>query len=202
NMAEFILSLHKDAKAKTQKVVFDTDFLRKYISYAKKTMKPELTRDAIDEIKKYYVKMRGSGGDEDGVKAIPISARQLEALIRLSEASAKLRFSKYVETNDAKRAIDLVHNCLSQVGMDPKTGKIDIDRISTGITASQRGNISNIKNIINELEKSVGKTIPVEDIVEMAKQKGIEESTVTEAVEKLKRSGDIFEPRRGFISKL
>lgn len=201
DMADFILTLHHNPK-ESGEIDISTELLRKYIAYAKRNVNPGLTKEAMEEIKSYYVKMRGSGTEEDGVKAIPISPRQLEALIRLSEASAKLRLSTKVTKEDAKKAVDLVHFCLSQVGLDPKTGKIDIDRISTGISASQRSSIVNIKSIINDLEKTLGKTIPVDDIIESAKQKGMDDDLVTDALEKLKRSGDIFEPRRGFISKL
>ncbi|MBU0472327.1 MAG: AAA family ATPase, partial [Nanoarchaeota archaeon] len=103
---------------------------------------------------------------------------------------------------DAKRAIELVDYCLIQVGLDRETGKIDIDRIATGISASQRSHISIIKEIINELENKVGKTIPIDDVMEEAKNKGIEEEKAEEVLEKLKRVGEVFEPRRGFLSKI
>jgi len=89
-----------------------------------------------------------------------------------------------------------------QVGFDKETGKIDIDRITTGIPASQRNAIIMVKEIINELEGTIGKTIPIEDITAMAKEKNIKEEKVEEVIEKLRRSGDIFEPRRGFVSKI
>jgi replicative DNA helicase Mcm len=146
--------------------------------------------------------MRSSGSEEGEIKAIPISTRQLEALVRMTEACARLHMSQKAERKDAKRAIGLMHYCLIQVGLDPETGKIDIDRISTGITASERSHISMIKEIIAELEKKLGKTIPIDDVVDMAKQKGIEEGSVDETIQKLKRAGDVFEPRRGFISRI
>ena len=89
-----------------------------------------------------------------------------------------------------------------QVGFDYETGQIDIDRISTGIPASQRSRIVQVREIITELEASLGKTIPLDDILRSASEKGIEESEVEEIIERLKRSGDIFEPKRNFISKL
>ena len=144
----------------------------------------------------------GDSADEQQIKAIPISARQLEALIRLSEASAKMRLSDKVTKQDAQRAIELVHYCLSQIGMDPDTGKIDIDRITTGITASQRSHISLIKEVISELEGQVGKVIPIEDVVREAGIKGIADDTTNEVIEKLKRAGDIYSPKHGFISRL
>jgi replicative DNA helicase Mcm len=199
-LAGFILNLHQSPDMVNPEI--ESEKLRKYISYVRQRVSPKLTDAAIDEIKKYYLKMRSSGGEEGEVKAIPISARQLEALVRMAEAAAKLSLSDKVSRKDAKKAIELMHHCLVQVGLDPETGKIDIDRISTGISASERSHISTIKEIINELEKKLGKTIPIDDIVDEAKQKGIDEDAIEETIQKLKRGGDIFEPRRGFISKI
>ena len=177
--------------------------MKKYMIYCRQKVFPTLTDGALEEIKKYYVDMRNSANTEEGaIKAIPITARQLEALVRLTEASAKIRLAPRVTRKDAKRAIGLLQHCLEQVGLDPETGKIDIDRLSSGITTSQRNKIFVIKEIIAELENKLGKTIPIDEIMQEAKNKGIEEANAEEVIEKLKRSGDIFEPRRGFISKI
>lgn len=199
-MASFILDLHK--KAKDNEAEVDTQLLRKYIAYSKQTSFPKLSDEAIREIKDYYVKMRNSGGEEGGVKAVPISARQLEALVRLAEAAAKVRLSETVTGDDARQAISLVHFCLSSIGVDPETGQFDIDRIQGKSTASERGKIFMVKDIIVELEKQLGKTIPLDDIEKVAKERGIGEDSVSEAIEKLRKSGDIFEPKRGFISRV
>jgi replicative DNA helicase Mcm len=199
-MASFILDLHKDTRVQESPV--PTSLLRKYIAYAKQTITPQLTDDAMDEMKAYYLKMRASGATEGAVKSIPISARQLEGLIRMGEAVARLRLGKKVTRRDAKRAITLLDYCLRQIALDEETGTIDIDRIATGITTTQRTRIVNIKEIIMELENKIGKTIPIEDITTMAKEKGIDEGDVDSVIEKLKRSGDLFEPRRGFVSRL
>jgi len=198
-LAGHILDLHKNPEV--DEPVISTNLLRKFFVYARQKINPKLTKGAIDEIKSYYVSMRNSGKDENaGSRAIPISARQLEALVRLAEASARTRLSEKVTRQDAKRAIDLLHYCLSQIGIDPETGKIDIDRITSGITASQRNKIVIIKEIIDELENQIGKTIPIDDLIKGAEAKGI--SDVEGAIEKLKRSGDIFEPKRGFIQRI
>jgi len=200
-MAGFILELHRSPGSENPEI--ETDLLRKYLVYARQKLKPLLTEDAVKELKSYYIKMRGSGGGEEGgIKSIPISARQLEALVRLSEAATKIRLGKEVLKSDAKRAIGLLHYCLEQVGLDPDTGRIDIDRITTGITTTERGKIMTVKQIINELEDSVGKTIPYEDIISAAESKGLKEDDVDDAIQKLKRSGDLFEPRKGHISKI
>ena len=112
------------------------------------------------------------------------------------------KMSKKVTKKDSQRSIGLIHYCLQQVGMDVETGEFDIDRISTGVSATQRSKIVTIKEIIVELENKVGKIIPIEEVVNLAKEKKIEEADVDESIEKLKRGGDLFEPRRGFISRI
>lgn len=199
-MASHILKLHQTPDIFEPEI--STEFLRKYIAYAKQKINPRINNDALLEIKDFYLRMRSSGGTEEGIKAIPISARQLEALVRLTEASAKLRLSNEATRNDARRAIELVEYCLMEVGFDKETGKIDIDRIATGISASQRSNIVVVKEIIADLENKVGKTIPIDDIIEEAKNKGITEEKIEEVLEKLKRVGEVFEPRRSFISRI
>jgi len=177
--------------------------LRKYIAYAKINIKPVLTDGAVEEIKKFYVDLRNKGqSSESEIKPIPISARQLEALVRLAEASAKVRLSKEVKRKDAKRAIEILTHCLMQVGIDPETGKIDIDRISTGITATQRSRIVLIRELIKEMDAKYNKIIPIEALIEEAKKKGYSQDQVEDALEKLKREAEIFSPKHNFISKL
>ena len=162
-----------------------------------------LSDAAIDEIKDFYVQLRNREvSDQRAARAIPISARQLEALVRMAEASAKVRLSDKVTREDARRAIELLVYCLMQVGREKETGQIDIDRIATGIPASQREKIFAVKQILEELEEGLGKTIPVEDVARLAVERGISKSEVDEIIEKLKRAGDVYEPRYGFLSRM
>ena len=200
-MATHILTLHQSPELQEPEI--PTSLFKKYIAYARQKVNPKLTEGAIEEIKDYYIQMRNKEGlDESAVKAVPISPRQLEALVRLAEASARLRLSLRVTKKDSKKAIELLHFCLSEIGIDPETGKIDIDRITTGVTASQRSNIIIIKEIISDLENKIGKNIPIDVVVEECRQKGIDDDKVEEVIEKLKRSGDIFEPKRGFVQRI
>ena len=200
-MASFILKLHQTSDVKETPI--KEELLRKYIAYAKQKINPILTESAFNEIKEYYVSIRNSSStDEFEVKPIPISARQLEALVRLSEASAKTRLSKTVEKNDAIKAIGLLNFCLEQIGIDPETKQLDIDRITTGITASDRSHIGIVKNIITELEELFGKSIPIEDLIRECENKGVSRTDVDETLTKLSRSGDIFHPKRDYIQKI
>jgi len=177
--------------------------LKKYIAYARQKSSPVLTDSAFNEIKDFYVQMRNRESTDDrAARSIPISPRQLEALVRLAEAHAKVRFADKVTKKDARKAIELLTYCLLQVGLDRETGRIDIDRIATGIGSSQRERIYVVKEIIQELEGQIGKTIPLEDVQRLAQDKGMSASDVEEIIERLKRSGDVFEPRFGFLSRV
>lgn len=201
-MASFILNVHKDPQKIRSQI--PTEILKKFFAYVRQKVDPKITDAAIEELKEYYVKVRSSAGpDEQGVKTVPITARQLEALIRLAEASAKIRLGKTVTKADAQKAIELLDYCLNQIARDSETGKLDIDRLSSRITATQRSSISVIKEIISALEEQTqSKIIPVEAVMEAAKVKNIPLEQVEDLLERLRRSGDVFEPKRGFIQRL
>ncbi len=201
-LASFILKLHQSPDSVIAKV--ESDILKKYFLYIRRVANPILSDEALDEIKEYYIRMRNSGGaDENGVSSVPITARQLEALVRLAEASAKLRLSTSVTKEDALKSIELVDYCLNQIAKDAETGKIDIDRISSKITSTQRSKISIVKEAINAIGAATKeKIIPIELIIQEAANKNLSNEDVEEVLEKLRRSGDIFEPKRGFIQKL
>ena len=89
-----------------------------------------------------------------------------------------------------------------QVGFDPESGQLDIDRISTGIPTSQRSKIVKIQNLINELTKKIGKRIPIDDIIMEASEQGITEEQVNEALDLLKRDGTIYQPQPNIIERI
>ena len=95
-----------------------------------------------------------------------------------------------------------MHFCLNEIALDKETGTIDFDRVSTGISSTQRAKISRIREIIIELSDDSDKIIPVEKVYEIAGKKGFEETECDEIMSKLKRTGDIFEPKRGYIQKI
>ncbi|MEM2462990.1 MAG: minichromosome maintenance protein MCM, partial [Candidatus Pacearchaeota archaeon] len=198
-IATHVLREHKGSSIRAP---IEPELLKKYIAYARQKVFPELTEEAIDEIKKFYVDLRNLPSvSEDLIRPIPISARQLEALIRLSEASARARLSKKVTREDAKRAIQIMQFYLHQVGIDRETGSIDIDKIITGIPASERSKIILVRDAIFRLENRIGKLIPLQELLAELEEK-ISKDELDEIIEKLKRSGDIFEPRKGFVQRV
>ena len=194
-LAKHILNIHKNAEIPFE---IDPELLRKYIAYARKQVKPKLTNGAIEVLQEFYVGMRSSADDDDS--PLPITARQLEALVRLSEANCKIRLGKKVTDIDAKRAIKLQQECLKQVGLDPETGKVDIDKVEGRTPKSERDKARVLLDIIKELSDEYGGRVPVSILTdEMSDRYNVSEEKVEQIITKLKQQGLVFEPTTGYL---
>lgn len=178
--------------------VVDIDMLRKYVAYAKRITHLELLPETAQMLKNFYVDMRNKYTGQE-IATVSITLRQYEALLRLAEASAKVRLDTAIRTEDAERAIRLMKYSLMQLGYDIETGRIDIDQMESGITASKRRKISVILEILDEMQKQ-SKEIAIEDLKAEAEQQGVE--NIDEIIERLRREGTIFEPKPGFVRKV
>lgn len=173
--------------------LIDPELMRNYIAYARKTVKPTLTRQAMDKIKTFYTSLRRVGEKQ---KSIPITARYIEAIIRLAEASAKIRLSQTVELEDAGRAIKLVTLSLKETGIDPETGKLDVDVIATGFSRSKMDKTKTIFKIIKSLSEKYGEA-RYEAVIEQAKDQGVKPEEIEDILSTLRKNGDIYFPRHG-----
>jgi replicative DNA helicase Mcm len=203
-IAQHVLDLHQAPETILADIPIET--LRKFISYVKQNIFPKMTQEAMEEMKNFYVNLRNteSASDKEGRrKPIPITPRQLEALIRLAEASARVRLDSKIKRSDARRAIELLKYCLMQVGIDPETGQIDIDVLSTGISTSTKNKMYLVRDLISALEEKKGdKKVAISEVVSAAETKGLDESTVMQIIDKLNREGEIFKPAEGFVKKI
>jgi replicative DNA helicase Mcm len=197
-IASHVLNEHQQAG---QTMLIPRELFRKYVAYAKQRVRPVLSEEAVQELKKFYVDLRNRPvSSESSMRPIPISARQLQALIRMSEASAKVRLSKVVAKEDAKIAIDIMKYYLMQVGYDYESKTFDIDKATTGITSSDRNKIFTVRDAITQLESKLGKMVPVEEVEKELEGK-LSKEEIDEAITKLNSQGEIFKPRRGFVGK-
>ena len=78
----------------------------------------------------------GSGGGRG--RAITATPRQLESLIRLSEALARMKFSPLVTRDNVREAVRLMKVATQAAATDPRTGRIDMDMITTGRSTAER----------------------------------------------------------------
>ena len=198
-IASHVLSEHRKFG---EDMLIPRELFRKYVAFAKQKIKPELSDEAVEEIKNFYVDLRNKPvASESAMKPIPISARQLQALIRMSEASAKIRLSETVSIEDARIAINIMKYYLMQVGYDYESKTFDIDRISGRMSSSKRNKVFTVRDVITELEGKVGKLIPIEEIRKELKDK-LKDDEIDEAITELQKNGIIFRPRKGFIQKM
>lgn len=177
--------------------LISTNVLRKYIAYSKKIDKVELLPEAASVIKDFYVQMRGSYGNDE-TASVSITLRQYEALIRLAEASAKIRLDAKVRIEDAERSIRLMKYSMMQLGYDFETKRFDVDRMEGGVPSSRRGKARIILSILESMQKDVNE-VSIEDLKAEAENQGV--SGLDEVIEILKKDGMIFEPRSGYLKK-
>ena len=195
-MSEHILSLHK-TRHTPEEAPFPPDFLRKYISYAKR-IAPVLTPEAVKELQDFYLKMRSTTGKE---AAVAITPRQLEGLVRISEARARAFLREEVTVEDAKSAVKIMSYALYDVGVDVKTGKIDIDTIMTGKPATVRDSLGRVMAIVAELERETGtvdERVLTAAIVEREK---ITDGEARRFVGQLIKEGMIYSPKEGKLKR-
>ena len=173
------------------------ELLRKYVAYAKRNCFPTMTRAARDEIQEFYVDLRAEGTSEDA--PVPVTARKLEALVRLAEASARVRLSDTVDREDARRAIEIAEYSLKEIGLDPETGEFDADVIETGTSKSQRDRIKDIKTLIADIEDEYDEGAPVDVVLDRAEQNGVDPEKARHEIDGLKQKGEVYEPRTDHI---
>jgi len=196
-VADKILYAHKgkDVDELERTEVIDPVLMRKYIAYTRQTLRPRLSEEAMKHIKGFYLELRALGKKQN---AVPITARQIEGIIRMAEASAKTRLSEVVELIDAKRATMLTEHMLRSVGMDRETGEFDIDIVATGNPKSKMDKLNTVINIIEELSKSVDE-VDIQDVISEAKSYNIQRYLVEQIIRELISKGEIYEPTPGHI---
>lgn len=178
------------------------ELIKKWIIISQK-YEPTLPTNVRDYMKERYVSIRNkktmTQSDVDAqYKAVPISPRQLQAMIRLSQAYAKIKLQQEVNLDMAEYSVNLVEGSLQMIGIDPETGEIDIQKIEGSLVASKRKKMSIVKQIIYD----AADTLPFEELKTKAEEKGITEFELDELLSILSRDGDAFEPRRGFWKRI
>ncbi len=195
-LAQHILKIHQSSNVDYE---IEPELLRKYIAYARKNINPKLTDEATKVLEEFYVSVRSGGVEED--TPVPITARQLEAIIRLAEASAKLQLKDKVEASDAHRAINLQRKTLEKIGLDPETGKIDIDKVEGRTPTSDRERMNKVIQEIEALEEEF-ENVPVTVLKEnLADKYDISEEKAESILKQLKGKGIIYEPHNGVVKK-
>ena len=195
NIAQHIISQHASSGTDTTSLI-DIDILTKYLSYAKRG-EPVLTKEAENLIMEFYLKMRNISGD-DKENMITITPRQLEGLIRLATARARLLLKNKVEGEDADRAIYLFNEMLKNSGTDVNTGKVDIG-VLQGRPKSEVSKLQMFMEILRTLEGEPKKPVPeqefIGELVKSEKFKGEDDARIY--LRKMINDASIYESTPG-----
>tara|TARA_Y100001960_G_C14770607_1_gene879754 strand:+ start:1744 stop:3909 length:2166 start_codon:yes stop_codon:yes gene_type:complete len=173
------------------------NFLRKYIAYAKRTVHPQLDEDAKSAILKYYTEERQSFGREDQSASqyessqdkdtvIPITARALEALIRLTEAHARMHLQDVATVENAKVALAVFKHWREESGIE------DESELHSGVSVRARSNNSAIMSIVRDLCTEKGEA-ELTEIYNLALERNITEAEVDRVVQKMNQTGELYE---------
>ena len=194
-IAQHIISQHGASGTDTTSLV-DVDILTKYLAYAKR-IDPVLTKEAESKIMEFYLKMR-SIEDEDKEKMITITPRQLEGLIRLATARARLLLKNQVEKDDAERAIYLFNEMLENAGVDVNTGKVDIGTLQ-GRPRSEASKLSTFMETIRLLEGDNKSPVSEQELIgELEKSEKFKgEDEVRRFIRKMINEAAIYESTPG-----
>ena len=194
-ISSHILNVYMDDSVATPPI--PPELLRKYIAYARRTITPQMTQESSKALQEYYLGVRAQYNSGPN-QPVPTTARQLQALMRLSVASARLRLSNQVELQDANRAIALTDACLRKVDIDQNTGNYDAGAIDTGFTKTHVDAISTLKTIIRDICKNNNGIAPALDILKAATEAGLDEDRAQKVLERMRIGTEIMEPRPGY----
>lgn len=173
------------------------EFLRKYIAYAKRTVHPQLNDEAKTAILDYYTNERQSFGREDQFQSdqsdresiIPITARALEALIRLTESHARMHLRDVATADDAKVALAVFKHWREESGIE------DESELHSGVSVRARSNNSTVRQMVRDVCSQHGGVAERSQIYNLAIDKGISEHEVDSVLSKMLTSGELWSPR-------
>ncbi|KMV66633.1 DNA replication licensing factor [Encephalitozoon cuniculi EcunIII-L] len=183
-IGDHIVSLYSEETQRKEYI--DADLLKAYVREARRIV-PRLTPESMKMLTQSYVDLR----QMDNGKTITATTRQLESLIRLSEAHARMRFSNTVEAKDVREAVRIIRESLLMYAIDPSTGKVDMDMIITGRSTFKNRMLENLKDAILLMVK--GKA----EVSDVVKNTGAEEKMVLEALEELVLEGKMIASVQG-----
>ncbi|KAJ8894051.1 hypothetical protein PR048_006661 [Dryococelus australis] len=139
--------------------------LRKYVGYARKYVRPRLTPAAANVLQTFYLELRRQHQSGDGT---PITTRQLESLVRLTEARAKLELREDVTERDALDVVEVMRHSLVDTLSD-EFGRLDFQRSQHGSGNSSRGQAKRFVTFLQQHADALSRSVfSVEELKEVA----------------------------------
>ena len=196
-MSTHILEIHRRGSSPVETQI-EVEVMRKYVSYAK-GIKPTLSNEALERLRDFYLAMRAASETEGS--PVAITARQLESLVRIAEARARVALRKEVTAEDAEAAIAIMKRSLGEVGIDLSSYKMDIDIIMTGKPKSVRDRLQIVLSVLIDMEKETSIVEKTKLLNELELKHKIPRNESERMLGQLLREGTIYEPKEGYLKK-
>ncbi|ATY58754.1 cell division control 54 [Cordyceps militaris] len=199
-LAKHLLSLYiedKPQSAPSAADILPVEFLTMYISYARANIQPTISEEAGKELVECYIAMRALGQDVRAAeKRITATTRQLESMIRLAEAHAKMRLADVVTRADVQEANRLIQSALKTAATDSQ-GRIDMSLLTEGTSAVDRKRKAELKEallrLLDEMTSS-GNAVRWSDVARRLSENAsvpVEQAEFTESMRALEAENSI-----------
>ncbi|XP_076834434.1 DNA helicase MCM8 [Brachyhypopomus gauderio] len=141
--------------------------LRKYVGYARHYVLPSLSAEAAKVLQDFYLELRKQNQSADST---PITTRQLESLIRLTEARARIELREKATQSDAEDVVEIMKHSLTDTYSD-EFGRLDFDRSQLGSGMSNRSKVKKFVAALNQIAERTHKTLfESQELRQLAKQ--------------------------------
>jgi len=138
--------------------------------------------------------------DDDNM--ITVTPRQLEGLIRMATARARLLLKTQVEEDDAERAIYLLQNMFEKAGIDVNTGKVDLG-VLQGRPRSEVSKMQLFMDVIQSLEGEHKTPVDEKQLVEeLVKTGKYNDEEAKNFIRKMARDSSIYESKPGHYNRV
>ncbi|KAI9314724.1 MCM2/3/5 family-domain-containing protein [Dichotomocladium elegans] len=178
SIAQHVLKVHQNKQGMEVEIgEIDLDKMKAYINYCKAKCAPRLTAEAAEKLSSHFVAIRKevkeAERDTNVRSSIPITIRQLEAIIRISESLAKMTLSPVATEQHVEEAIRLFKfSTMDAV----QSGGAD------GMTRTEM--MDEVQHIEDEIQRRlpVGSQVPVYKIQQDCLQQGYSEAAIRRAL--------------------
>ena len=170
------------------KGIVNRDLIRKYVAFAKRSIHPTLSPEAQTLLREYYVETRRKGGESHD--SIAISARAIEGLYRLAQASARVRLSEEATLEDAQRSIRLTKTWRHELMGE----NFDETTLQSGKKATARNRERTILEIVRRIHVETGQVVSLNDVLTEAGRSDISRDAAEDLIDALCRDGRLMRP--------
>jgi DNA replication licensing factor MCM5 len=204
-LAKHIINVHKKRDQAVREAaggdegLFDIDVLKKYVAYCRNTIHPRLSAEAAEVLKNQYISIRSQMhqratdlGQSNQASAIPITVRQLEAIIRISESLARMEMSHIANVNHVNEAIRLF--------------KVSTFQAATTTTGDVSGSAGFMKQV-QRAERHLKSRIAIGNMLQRSRLRDElvvaqhDENAVLKAIQVMIQRGELQEINRGKMLK-